>query len=241
MSEFVGRTGSNRVYSYPETSRASAIALALFARNFATGPKNSTAIGAGINVPWNSIDVSGQQFTIAANGVTVSIAGDQTGSYVNGDSVTLTPTTPVAGAPVTKTIASVPAFAAGFTTFDIDSAIDATTTAGTISDDTDTNVPITPKSTGVVLISGVVTAINSSGAPVNVTATVHINGTAVPAGTFSSATVPDGGFAAIPFEVEALIPIGETQNVQVFMDGTGAFVESEGAAINVQEVPVSTG
>lgn len=240
MSEFVGRTGSKRVYSYPETPR-SGIALSLFARNFATGPKTSQAIGAGINVPWLSIDVPAQKFTIAAGGTTVSIAGDQTGSYLNGDAVTLTPTAPVAGAPTTKTITSVPIFAAGFTTFSIDSAIDATTTAGTISDDSDTNVPITPKSTGVVLISGVITVINSSGAPVNVTATVHINGTAVPAGTFSSATVPNNGSAAIPFEVEALIPIGETQNVQVFMDGTGAFVDEDGSAINVQEVPVSTG
>jgi|WetSurMetagenome_2_1015567.scaffolds.fasta_scaffold38239_4 hypothetical protein len=240
MSEFVGRTGSNRVYSYPETPR-SGIALTLFARNFATGPKASQAIGAGINVPWNAIDVTAQKFTIAAGGTTVSIAGDQTGSYLNADTVTLTPTAPVAGAPVTKTITSAPTFAAGLTTFSIDSAIDATTTAGTISDNSNTNVPITPKSTGVVLISGVVTAINSSGASVNVTATVHVNGDAVPAGTFSSATVPDGGFAAIPFEVEALIPIGATQNIQVFMDGAGAFVEGDGSAINVQEVPVSSG
>ena len=240
MSEFVGRTGSKRVYSYPETPR-SGIGLVLFARNFATGPKTSQAIGAGINVPWNAIDVSAQKFTIAAGGTTVSIAGDQTGSYLNADTVTLTPTAPAAGAPVTKTITSVPVFAAGFTTFSIDSAIDATTTAGTISDNSNTNVPITPKSTGVVLISGVITAINSSGASVNVTATVHVNGVAVPAGTFSSSTVPDGGFAAIPFEVEALIPVGETQNIQVFMDGTGAFVEGDGSAINVQEVPVSSG
>lgn len=225
--------------TYPETPSAAALAATAFARNFATGPKTDQAIGVGILVPWNAIDVQSQKFTIAAGGTTVSIAGDQTGAYANGSTVTLTPTTPAVLPPVTHTITSVPVFAAGFTTFSIDSPIDATTTAGTIG--SATNVPITPKSTGVVLITGVVTANNTSGAPVNVSVNVLINGSAVPALTFSETTIPDASEASIPFMAEAVIPVGQTQNVEVFVNGTGAFVVGSGSVVNVQEVPASTG
>ena len=54
MSEFVGRTGSRRVYSYPEAPRGGS-PLSAFARNFATGPKGSPPTGG--QILWNSIDV----------------------------------------------------------------------------------------------------------------------------------------------------------------------------------------
>ncbi len=57
MSEFVGRTGSNRVYSYPETGRGSGGTAPAFARNFASGPKTPQNATDGVQISWNSIDV----------------------------------------------------------------------------------------------------------------------------------------------------------------------------------------
>lgn len=55
MSEFVGRTGSNRIYSYPETGRSGG-ALSL-ARNYAAGIKGGTISVDPALINWNSIDV----------------------------------------------------------------------------------------------------------------------------------------------------------------------------------------
>ena len=56
MTEFVGRAGALRVYSYPETPRR-VNPLTAFARNFATGPKNETTIAdVEVRIPWNAID-----------------------------------------------------------------------------------------------------------------------------------------------------------------------------------------
>jgi len=56
MSEFVGRTGSHRVYSYPEARRGGGV-LSL-ARNFAYGPaETETRITTdGTDVPWGLIE-----------------------------------------------------------------------------------------------------------------------------------------------------------------------------------------
>jgi hypothetical protein len=168
MSEFVGRTGSNRVYSYPETRR-SGDPLTAFARNFATGTKSSAAIsGGGIQVPWNAIDVS--------------------------------PGTP------------------------------------------STDVPITPRSTGIVRISGVISVENSSGSPIAVAiVSVQINnGIALP---FSSVVAPlaDDEAITIPFLVEVSLPIGVTSNIEIFVSGDNAHLLADGSAIEVQEVSVATG
>lgn len=56
MSEFVGRTGSLRVYSYPETRRAGSAPLPL-ARNYATSTKGEAIGPSGLQINWNSIDV----------------------------------------------------------------------------------------------------------------------------------------------------------------------------------------
>ncbi len=75
-------------------------------------------------------------FTIAAGGTTVTIAGDVTALFTNGDNVRIAPTTPAVLPTVTRTVTSVPAFAAGNTTFSISAAIDGSTTAGSIVDST---------------------------------------------------------------------------------------------------------
>jgi hypothetical protein len=168
MTEFVGRTGSHRVYSYPETRRSSN-PLTAFARNYATGSKTGIVIGAGgSNVTWNAVD---------------------------------------AGVPPTTA-----------------------------------DIPITPIATGIVLVSGVVTIENTTGAPILATVTVHLDDVAVPV-PFAATTIPAGATVAIPFlaETEAISPLSETHRIQVFVDAEGATILVDGAVANVQEVAVATG
>lgn len=165
MTEFVGRTGSHRNYSYPETPRRGGSTP--YARNFASGPKPDQQINSGLEVPWNAVDAPA-------------------------DIVTPTP-----------------------------------------------DVPITPLSSGVVLISGVVTIHNSSGDPVLVTCTVRLDGSALQ--PFSATTIPAGDTASIPFLAETDIPVGETHQIEVSLDGDGTVLLADGSVMNVQEVPAATG
>ena len=242
MSGFrIGRKSAQHLY--PESPRASA--LSLFARNFATGTKFGMDLSPSIQIPWNSIDadVPTTPFTIVANGVTVSIAGDVTAVFQNFDDVTLKPTVPASLSVVFRTIVTVPVFALGFTTFDLNAAIDPTTTAGFIG--TSASVPITPRVTGIVRVSGVVTVQNGSGAPVSeVQIGVQVNGG--PLLTPVSDIVPllDGEVITIPFLVETNpldTPVGVTSNIQVLVDGSGATVLGDGSSIDVQEVQAATG
>lgn len=175
MSEFVGRTGSHRGYSYPETGRRAG-APSAFARNFATGPKTTTAIGlGGLPIPWNSIDV----------------------------------------APITPS----------------------------------SDVPITPLSTGVVRISGVVTVHNPSDASPTPAVIINIslnNGSFLPAQSSFIPPLLPGQAITVPFLAETTptdTPVGVTTTVQVFVDGDpgGAELLASASAIEVQEVAVSTG
>lgn len=241
MTEYVGRTGAKRNYSYPENPRAAA--LGLFARNFATGPKLEQTITGSALVQWNAVDAlsTSSPFTVAAGGVTVTIPGDATGLFTNGDRVIVTPTAPAALPPVnSRTVASVPAFALGVTTFDLSAPIDGTTTAGTIDDQV--NVPITPRATGIVLISGVVTVQNGSGSPVAAELTIQVDGTPIPVPAFAGFDpLADGETVTIPFLAETTIPIGETHNVQILVTANGADLIADASALSIQEVSVATG
>lgn len=241
MTEFVGRTGALRVYSYPDNSRAAA--LALFARNFATGPKVDTAVGAPTEIPWNAIDSTALAFTVTAGDVTVSIPGDVTGRFSNGDSVTILPTRPDVLPVLSRSVASVPAFAGGVTTFDLNSPIDGSTTGGAIENNStpSADVPITPRSTGVVLVSGVATILNDTGGPIDAVVNVMVDGTALPVPSSITTTIPAGATAAIPFMAEAFLPVGTTTPIQVQVTGTGATIVADSSVVNVQEVSVATG
>jgi hypothetical protein len=83
MSEFVGRTGSNRVYSYPEPRRTGNANLS-FARNFASGPKTPQLATDGVQIRWNSIDVG------ASPSTDVLITPLSTGVVLVSGAVTLT-------------------------------------------------------------------------------------------------------------------------------------------------------
>jgi hypothetical protein len=168
MSEFVGRTGSLRVYSYPETRRGGSAEA--FARNHATGTKGGVPITVdGVQIPWNAIDVTPDP-------------------------------TP------------------------------------------DEDVPITPLSTGVVLITGVATVSNTSGAPILVDVRVQIDDTNQV--SHFRTTIPDNSTAAIPFMTESDpidTPVGVTTNIQVLVTGEGALLVADGSVVEVQEVAVATG
>jgi hypothetical protein len=79
MTEFVGRTGSNRVYSYPETGGRGAATSAL-ARNFASGPPPSDSpipiTTTGDQIVWDFIQ-SG-----APSGIDVPITPHVTGQLL---------------------------------------------------------------------------------------------------------------------------------------------------------------
>jgi len=243
MGEFrIGMGGPNAraQHVYPDNPRAAA--LLLLARNFATGPKVSTGISGDTLIPWNAIDTTAKAFSIAAGGVTVSIVGDVTALFNSGDNVNILPLVPAVLPVVTGVIATVPVFAAGVTTFDLTAPIDGSTTGGSI-EDTSTptvNVPITPRATGVVLITGEVGFLNGSGSPVNASVTVEVDGVALPVVT-SFVAVGDGTQVTIPFMAEAFLPIGSTSNIQVSVTGYGADLIADGSAINIQEVSVATG
>lgn len=80
-----------------------------------------------------STNASGNQpvpYTIVPGGVLVTIAGNHTAEFVNGDRITLTRETPVKQESMLQRVNSVPAFAAGNTTFNLLAALDGTTTGG---------------------------------------------------------------------------------------------------------------
>lgn len=167
MTEFVGRTGSNRTYSYPDTQRRGD-PLTAFARNFATGTKGGTEIGpAGLDIVWNAIDVGA---------------------------------------------------------------------------DPSSDVEITPKSTGELLVTGVITLTNDTGAPIVAAVTVHLDGAAA-GPSFSAATIPAGATVSIPFMAETVVisPLNALHLIQVHIDGEGLTTVLDGSVINVQEVVISTG
>lgn len=165
----VGRTGSMRVYKYPESRGAGG--LTSFARNFATGPKTLDAIpDDGVQVEWNSIDV------------------------------------------------------------------------GTSPDE---DVPITPITTGVILISGVLSIQNTSGTARFVQVVLLVNDVPIPVPSAEAATVAANGALAVPFLTEVTdLVIGDTVNVQVQVSAqvNGAlFLVPDSCSISVQEVQESTG
>ena len=169
MGEFITRpTRVGPVHGYPDNPRAAA--LALFARNFASGPGTDTAVTtAGTLVPWSAID---------------------------------------SGAP-----------------------------AGT-------DVPITPRSTGVVRISGVLSLSCISEGNEWVQLLVQVGGVAQAIPAVEKDTVSAGGFTAVPFLAEVTLPIGVAANIQIKLNprvNDTVTIVADSCTIEVQEVPVATG
>jgi len=105
-----------------------------------------------------------------------------------------------------------------------------------------TNVPITPQTTGVLLISGVITVKNNEAAAQSVR--IAVNGVPVTVPTFESTLVASLDSLAIPFLVEApAVAVGVTWNIAILVTPSGNNMNllAEESAIEIQEVPVATG
>jgi hypothetical protein len=177
MTEFVGRTGALRVYSYPTTPRAG-VGPQGYARNFASGPADDTAIAEdpGTAVPWHTVDAG---------------AGP--------------------------------------------------------------DIPITPKVTGIIRISGVLTIEGGGEGASDIQVIVQIDSgsgfvtQAAPsqnAPLFEFNTVGNTETEAVPFEAEIKgLTIGTTVQVRILLIAThvGTVLSQESSTIEVQEVTAATG
>jgi len=180
MTEFVGRTGSHRVYSYPEARRNTTVP---FARNFAAGPSSS----GGSDQPILVQDVG----TPSNNAVLWSLLEVGTSPNIN--------------------------------------------------------VPITPKSSGIVRISGVLTVLNSDASPHTVWVVIVVDGVAVPDPFNEVFTVAggEGTYAVIPFLTETSpLAIGVTSTVEILViaDTNDVLTLTRASAtLDLQEVVPATG
>lgn len=109
------------------------------------------------------------------------------------------------------------------------------------------NIPITPLSTGVVRIQGVISIKNSANAVVDVHLEVQVDDVSLPV-PFNEANTIQGSnatsFEAVPFMIVTTIPIGSTSNVQILLKASSAdslSVIAESSTIDIQEVPAATG
>lgn len=176
MTEFVGRTGALRLYSYPDTRGAGSLA---FARNIAAGPAGETptaiATGGGTQVPW---------------------------------AVIFAPT-PSSGV----------------------------------------DVPITPRVTGALRITGMLTIVNAAVTASTVHVRVQIDGVTIPfpGSAFDElSTVPASGTVVLPiFAITGplLTPVGETHNVEILLiaSATNLAMVQESSFLDIQETQAPSG
>lgn len=169
MTEFVGRTGSRRLYSYPDTPRG--LNAASFARNAAIGPDTDPVdiSDAGTQVPWAFIE---------------------------------------SGAP-----------------------------AGV-------NIPITPRATGRVLISGVLSIANTAEGALDVQVQIQVDGSTITFPLLEKTTIPAGGFGTLPIvAVPPLMTVGTAKNISILVTASaeGLQLSPESSELNIQEVPLATG
>lgn len=228
MSEFVGRTGSRRVYSYPESRRNTTLP---FARNFAAGPGETTdvASGAGVidgtQIPWGVVE----SFSTWSAAIT----------YATGDRVNFSGNGSTYISLANGNLNNPPDISPAFWALNVD-------------------VTITPRVTGIIQIAGVVFVKNAAQTPVAVLVQVQlgVDGGALPAGGRSPiplledvlVDVASVGGMAIPILVDlpSILAIGVTRTIQIvvseFISATGGItLITATSTLSVQEVPAATG
>jgi hypothetical protein len=220
MTEFVGRTGALRLYSYPETRRNTTVP---FARNFAfaTSDLAGTPIEtAGTFIPWSAMEAGAPSWSPAT-------------TYAIGDRVVFSGTL--------KTYKSLQ-----------NGNLNNQPDVSPLFWEENTEVPITPRSTAIVKISGVVTVKNSSVDQEAVTLQVFVDGVqvAVPFAEVSSIdptdTPPGFGGLAIPFLTQAeagSLAVGVTSVVQIKLFATAddvLFIAAESTTIEIEEIVPAT-
>ena len=110
------------------------------------------------------------------------------------------------------------------------------------------NIPITPKSTGIVTISGIITISNSSESSFDIEIDVQVEGSVLPNASFFLVPLAAGETIGIPFLAETTptdTPVGVTKHVQISVNGDPGDVDLillvEASAISIQEVSTATG
>jgi hypothetical protein len=106
-----------------------------------------------------------------------------------------------------------------------------------------TSVPITPKQTGLLLITGVVEMENGGEVPVNVQIQVAVGGITV-ATPATEVTVGAGAFATVP--VQALVgqAVGATYDISLVVTVSvlsALTLNTNDSTLSVREVPAATG
>jgi hypothetical protein len=107
------------------------------------------------------------------------------------------------------------------------------------------NVPITPRSSGILRISGVIVIASTAEVDRVVSLVVQVNGASMSVPLTEANTVTAGGFEVVAFATETLaLPIGPTYNVQIFLNASAPdelLVEARSSTIEVQEILAATG
>jgi hypothetical protein len=107
------------------------------------------------------------------------------------------------------------------------------------------NVPITPRSSGIILIQGVITIKNAVLAPIVASMFVWVNGTPLIVPFMETVLVPASGSSVIPFLTEtAPLPIGVPAIIQIAINAAsepGLSLLPASSTMAVQEVRAATG
>lgn len=118
------------------------------------------------------------------------------------------------------------------------------------------NVPITPKTTGIVLITGVLGTVRNNDAanPASLQLFVDVSSSGPHPQTHPVASVSfdansEGGVTgleSVPFQVELFLPVGITTNIQFQVQANSTVtpnitITNLDSNLNVQEVPPATG
>jgi hypothetical protein len=110
------------------------------------------------------------------------------------------------------------------------------------------DVPITPRATGLIRVSGVLDVKNSSDTPETVNLVIRIGAIELAFPFLESNSLESGASEAIPFLAETLsteaFPLGATVNVRVFVTSTSdtdVQLIALASSIEVQEVAAPTG
>ena len=109
-----------------------------------------------------------------------------------------------------------------------------------------TDVPITPRSTRILLVTGVITVKNTDVAPMDVQIEVLLDGATVTPPDFENVTVDPVGFEAIP--VLTILPlasaVGVTRNISFRLTAetdNNVLIIAESSSLSIQEVPPPSG
>lgn len=216
MTEFVGHAIGSRHYSYPETPRGAG-ALA-FARNFAFGPITDLEIddGAGTVLLWETIESFPQWSATTTYAI---------GANVNFDGISYTS---LANGNTGNQPDLFPLLWA------------PSPTSGTFS-----NVPITPRATGVVRVIGVISLKSAAVGAENVQVVVQVNGVSLEIPELEQTTITAGGRETLPVLTEITgLPLNTVANVRIVLIATAGGVISavdESCSLELHEVIPATG